>query len=237
MQEDFLVKKIVVVQARMESERLPGKSLMMLNGRALVSLVLERAASIQGVERVILATTDRPKDGELARHVLNAHGSSIEVFRGPSEDVQLRTLEAVRPFGKCFVGRVTADDPFKDPNLYSRAFELIQDSGADYVSISSEKMPIGMDVEVFTSNALEKSRELYKTNQNREHVTIEMFRRREFVRQKLNVPDLAGKFRLTIDYEKDLEFAKCVDREIRGLGGDFAYVTTLAAARSAIGTR
>lgn len=223
------VPRIVVVQARLESQRRSGKGLALIGSQSLVSTVLDRTLAIEGVDRVILATTLRESDDKLIDHVAGIFGSSIDIVRGSSDDVQSRFIQAAQPFGNCSVARVTADDPFKDPALYVQGFDLLEASRADYVSIGTNPIPLGMDIEVFTSQALSKSRLLYPTPENLEHVTIEMTRQPDFVRELLLVPDLRGTARLTVDYEEDITFATLVAEQIANLGGSFDYLTTLSA--------
>ena len=223
------VPRIVVVQARLESQRRSGKGLALIGSQTLASTVLTRALAIHGVQKVILATTTREADDKLAEHVLESFGPSVEITRGSSEDVQSRFIQAAEGFGDCFVARVTADDPFKDPALYAAGFELLEESRADYVSIGTKPIPLGMDIEVFTSQALKRSRQLYPNVENYEHVTIEMTRRPEFVRKRLSVPALLGTARLTVDYEEDIRFATRVAEAIANLGGSHDYRTTLSA--------
>ena len=223
------VPRIVIVQARLESQRRSGKGLALIGSRSLVSTVLDRTLAIEGVDSVILATTVREADDKLIEHVSATYGTSIDIVRGSSDDVQSRFIQATEPFGNCSVARVTADDPFKDPALYAQGFDLLEASSADYVSIGTNPIPLGMDIEVFTSQALTKSRLLYPTPENLEHVTIEMTRQPEFVRELLLVPNLRGTARLTVDYEEDITFATLVAEQIANLGGSFDYLTTLSA--------
>ena len=223
------VPRIVIVQARLESQRRSGKGLALIGSRSLVSTVLDRTLAIEGVDSVILATTVREADDKLIEHVSATYGTSIDIVRGSSDDVQSRFIQAAEPFGNCSVARVTADDPFKDPALYVQGFDLLEASSADYVSIGTNPIPLGMDIEVFTSQALSKSRLLYPTPENLEHVTIEMTRQPEFVRELLLVPNLRGTARLTVDYEEDITFATLVSEQIANLGGSFDYLTTLTA--------
>jgi spore coat polysaccharide biosynthesis protein SpsF len=222
-------KRIIVVQARLESQRRSGKGLALIGSKTLVSRVLDRTLAIDGVDTFILATTVRDADDALVEEVSKAYGASIVIVRGSSEDVQSRFIQAMEPFGSCLVGRVTADDPFQDPALYTQGFDLLATSGADYVCIGTDPIPLGMDIEVFTSEALVKSRQLYPTQDNLEHVTLEMTRQPEFVREHLFVPDLMGTARLTVDYEEDITFATLVAKKIDELGGAFDHATTLAA--------
>ena len=51
-----------IVQARMGSTRLPGKTLADVAGKPMLARLVERARRIPGVERVIVATTEKPAD-------------------------------------------------------------------------------------------------------------------------------------------------------------------------------
>ena len=53
------MKKIIVIPARYESTRLPGKPLLEVSGKSLVQLVYERASESRLADSVIVATDDR----------------------------------------------------------------------------------------------------------------------------------------------------------------------------------
>jgi spore coat polysaccharide biosynthesis protein SpsF len=222
--------RILVVQARLESGRRSGKSLATIHDKPLLSHVVERAIRVGGVDAVYLATTTRPADDELAAFVALEFPHSVRIFRGSSSDVQSRFASIGELHQGSNIGRITADDPFKDPVLYEQAFELLEESQADYVSMDDEKVPLGMNVEVFSQTALEKSTRLFPNDANREHVTWSLAREEIFVRATMPPPssDNPG-VRLTVDFEDDIVFASAVARNIQTLGGSFSYATTVAA--------
>ena len=55
-----------IVQARMGSERCPGKSLELIGQYPVVEVVLRRLAKAQCLARVVLATSDLDRDTPLA---------------------------------------------------------------------------------------------------------------------------------------------------------------------------
>ena len=64
------MRTAAIIQARMGSVRLPGKVLLPLAGRPVLAHVIERVRACTLVHEVVVATTDRPRDGvvvELAR--------------------------------------------------------------------------------------------------------------------------------------------------------------------------
>ena len=59
-------KVVLIIQARMGSARLPGKSMMDLAGAPLLSRVIERLKRTQKVDEIVVATTELPSDDVLA---------------------------------------------------------------------------------------------------------------------------------------------------------------------------
>jgi len=222
--------RIVVIQARLESQRRSDKGLALIGRQTLLTHVVERALAIPRVDKCFVATTNRDKDDELIAHLHDRFENQIQFIRGSSRDVQSRFLAVIDQTGPCNMARITADDPFKDPLLYAQGFTKLEQSATDYVSIGSPPMPLGLDIEVFTTEALLRSRELFPTAEDREHVTLSLFREPNFTKAYLQVDGVTpSDSRLTVDYEEDIVFTSRIAREIDALGGGFDLATTLAA--------
>ena len=84
------MKVIIIIQARMGSTRLPGKILMTIKDKPLIGYVIDAVENIPGVDEVILATTNHPKDNPLSRY---GQTRGITVFRGSEGDVLDRYIE------------------------------------------------------------------------------------------------------------------------------------------------
>ena len=105
--------------------------------------------------------------------------------------------------------RVTADDPLKDPEIIDHAInEFLNDPDLDYCSNTIEPTyPEGLDVEVFSFSALEKSYQNAKLASEREHLTPyitnnkNLFKLKNFVYKE----DLS-KWRWTVDKPEDFVF-------------------------------
>ena len=78
------MRTIVIVQARTNSSRLPGKVLLPIQGKSLILFLLERLDRCRTVDRVVLATSDNTSDNELADQVVRA---GFPIFRGDLDDV------------------------------------------------------------------------------------------------------------------------------------------------------
>jgi spore coat polysaccharide biosynthesis protein SpsF len=201
---------ITIVQARMLSTRLPGKVLMPIGDRPMVLHVLERAAEIG--EPVVLATSHHPADDPLAK---TASDAGWTVFRGDPDDVLDRFVHAI-PTTTRYVVRVTADCPFLDPSIGRSILATLRNSGVDYVSNTLEPtFPDGLDSEALTVAALRRAWEETELKSDREHVTTHVWRQPDRYRlwSLRHVPDLSGE-RWTVDDERDMEFARALERKL-----------------------
>ena len=197
-----------IIQARMGSTRLPGKTLADICGKPLLARVIERVRASRTVQRTVLATTTDAADNVL---VELARRNNSGTYRGSVNDVLDRYYQTAREFDADIVVRVTGDDPFKDPEVIDRIVgRFLEDDSMDYVSNTLKpSYPEGLDIEVFSFEALEKAWMEASLNSDREHVTPYIWRHPERFRT-LNVEyhrDLSH-LRWTLDYDQDLRFAR-----------------------------
>ena len=59
------MKIIAIVQARMNSTRLPGKVMLDINGQPVIEILLKRLMKSKTLDDVIVATTSNPSDDVL----------------------------------------------------------------------------------------------------------------------------------------------------------------------------
>lgn len=191
----------IVLQARMDSTRLPGKALASIAGRTIVGWCLERlCASATGT--VVLATTERAVDDALLQEALDR---GVQAFRGPSDDVLRRMRLAAEQVEADIVVRATADNPAVDIDAPARVVRTLVARGVDYVV--EHGLPYGAAVEAMTADALRRVDALATMASDREHVTT-LIRRDAAHFESLDIeapravrrPDL----RFTVDTAEDL---------------------------------
>ncbi|HDP79801.1 MAG TPA: acylneuraminate cytidylyltransferase [Spirochaetes bacterium] len=201
-----------IIQARMQSKRLPRKSLMDLGGRPLLSHVIERARAIEGVDRVVVATCDGEENLgiiELAREM------NTGVFVGSHDDVLERYCFAAREFGGDYIVRVTGDNPFTDPEYASMAVEIALEARTDLCVIPN--LPLGAAVEVIKREALEEACRHGEKPYHREHVTPYIKEHPELFhieKPAVSFKNPYPEMRLTVDTPEDYEFAQALYREL-----------------------
>lgn len=196
----------VIVQARMSSTRLPGKVMMPFAGKTFLEHCIDRCARIEGISEVIVATTDRPDCDELAEL---AGRRGYRVCRGSQEDVLGRYLKAAREVGADAVVRITSDCPLTDPTIANEVVARFRQGGADLVTTNiPATWPNGMDVEIFTMDALEEAGREAVVKSDREHVSI-FIRRRQNRYRLVNIAcpqEGCAHWRMTLDTAADRDF-------------------------------
>ena len=145
------MKTVAIIQARMDSTRLPGKVLADLAGRPVLAWVVDAATAIPGVDVVVVATSHEPSDDPIAAWC-EAYGVGCQ--RGSKLDVLDRMIKAAEAEGADVIVRLTADCPLLDPAVCGQVVLLRRRMGADYASNTKPcNWPDGLDCEVITSAA------------------------------------------------------------------------------------
>lgn len=196
-----------IVQIRMGSTRLPGKTFLNLAGKPLIYHVINRLKSTKKVNELIIATTKNNEDDEIEIWCKN---HEIKCFRGSENNVLKRYYDCAQKYNSDYIVRVTGDDPFKDYRIIDKAVEIITSNKYDFVCNNSPaSYPEGLDVEVFTKDTLTKIYENVTSDEEKEHVTLYIHNNKSLFKtfNMENSEDLSN-YRWTIDYEEDYIFTK-----------------------------
>ena len=163
------MKVVALVQARMGSNRLPGKVMRKIGEVTMIELVLRRLSRATLIDQIVVATTLQPTDKQLADHVTSL---GYAVSRGSEDDVLDRFYQAAAEHKADVVVRVTADCPLIDPAIVDTVIRAFLDQQVDYMSnVSPPTFPDGLDVEVFSFAALKRAADEATETPQREHVT------------------------------------------------------------------
>jgi spore coat polysaccharide biosynthesis protein SpsF len=203
---------VAIVQARMTSERLPGKVLMNILGKPVLWHVVTRLNGSKLIEKVVVATTTNETDIPIIRF---CDEIGIGAYAGSEENVLDRYYKAASHFSATVIVRITADCPLIDPKIVDRVIQhyLENKNEFDYASTNHPTtFPDGLDTEVFSFEALEKAWKNAKKQYEREHVTPYIWDQPEKFRigNVENDEDLSATERWTLDYEEDLEFIRAI---------------------------
>ena len=209
------MKVIGVIQARMNSERLPGKIFANVNGEeSLLALIWRR---ISGVEiEWWLATTNSPADDVTE---IWGRSNGLKVFRGNEDDV-LSRFSAIVSKSKCdWVVRVTADNPLVDSfgilELISQACDAPRNTDVIGDKLAERHFPLGYIPEIVRADALIRiDKELSPdVSYHRSNVTSAFYpeKSQQFLNNEL---PKRSEWRWTIDTNLDLLMVRELFRRI-----------------------
>ncbi|MBF9220829.1 cytidylyltransferase domain-containing protein [Hymenobacter ruricola] len=204
MTTSWPVRVVVVIQARMNSSRLPGKVLLPLPlsaGTTVLGHVVARARQVVPGAQVVVATSALAADDAVAAAAETLRAS---VFRGDEQDVLSRFAGAAQAHHAEVVVRLTADNPALDPAFVRAAVAQHLATRADYTLTTG--LPLGTNVEVMAAAALRRVAAEATRPEEREHVTPYLRRHPELFRLEelpCTVPALVAGLRLTVDYPSD----------------------------------
>ncbi len=205
------MRVVAIIQARMGSTRLPGKVLKDLGGETVLARVVKRTRRATLLDEVVVATSILPADDAIARE---CEALQVACFRGDELDVLDRYYRAAQKFAAEAIVRITSDCPLIDPELIDATIRSSLAEQADYASNSLvHSYPRGLDVEVFTADALARAWAAAKEEYQRMHVTPYLYENPELFK----LISVAGevdhsKYRWTLDTSEDLELLRAVYR-------------------------
>lgn len=199
------LRLVAVVQARLGSERLPGKVLLPLGERSLVAHLVGSLQSVGGLDEVVLAVPRR--DDAL---IVAGLALGVEVIGGAERDVLARYALATAQTRADAVVRVTADCPLLDPDLVGLAVADYRRDPCDYLTLEGYPRGTG-DVEVASADAIWWAHRDAEDPFEREHVMPHLARRPGTFRCRtlsapapLHRPDL----RVCVDEQEDLDLVR-----------------------------
>jgi len=193
-----------VIQARMGSTRLKGKSLYNFSGKPLLQIIIDRLRLCKNLDKIIVATSNNSEDDKIFEL---CQSLNIDTVRGSIDDVLSRYVIADTLYFSDYTVRATGDNPFISFEHIDKLIEFAVTLNLDYSAIQG--LPLGMAAEIYKSQL---SKVIYNAENiksyHKEHVTPYFYENPvKFNIQYLKI-DCPNKFRLTVDCEEDAEIIK-----------------------------
>lgn len=207
----------IVVQARLESKRLPRKILSDICGRPMLSRIVRRASAAIVHKVKTPVTVSCPKADGL--DIFGATGIDPDNAVEDGRDVLGRMLSVARSEDADHVVRLTADNPLVCPRLIEAMITAAYSMPVNIVANWSPRtFPDGLDAEVYSRAYLEELDDTLTDISDREwfaswavahapEATIYRLMNRD---PNGMVHDLSMRHRWTVDYPEDLEFVRKV---------------------------
>ena len=202
-----------IIQARIGSTRLKGKILADINGEPMLYRVYKQIENCKLLNKVIIATTFLEEDNETVKFL---EKNNIEYFRGEPTNVLDRYFECAKKINADIVVRMTADNPLMDPDVIDRVIQHYTENDFDYIANNNPRTyPYGMDVEVFSFNALEKAWLKSTLPSEKEHVTGYIINNEIFKKDNVSLEEDFSNIRITVDRTRDLELIREIYSRIK----------------------
>ena len=167
----------LIIQARMGSTRLPGKSLFDLAGESLVGRIIERVKRCKRLNDIILAIPNNDDNLPLREIALRYN---IKLFLGSENDLVSRYYKAAKFFETKFICRLPADNPTPEPSEFDRLIDFhlennVNGFSTNICNVNNSGYPDGIGVEIFRIDLLERIYKDIIDPEKREHVHLNFF--------------------------------------------------------------
>jgi glutamate-1-semialdehyde 2,1-aminomutase len=192
----------------MSSVRFPNKVMQAICGTPMIGLLYKRLSKAKLIDQIVLATSKDPRNDSLVKYVQEL---GYTVFRGSEDDVLDRYYHVAKKAQADSVVRITGDCPLIDPVLVDEVINKFLDAKVDYVSnVIPPTFPDGLDIEVFSFQALEIAWSNAKMTKEREHVTTFIIESEKLSQKNFsNDVDYSEK-RWTVDEPEDFDVVQKV---------------------------
>tara|TARA_B100000965_G_scaffold385687_1_gene387170 strand:- start:134 stop:1921 length:1788 start_codon:yes stop_codon:yes gene_type:complete len=203
-QDDFRDARIgVIIAGRLKSSRLKRKALLPILGKPSIQWCFDSCLQISSAQDCILATSTLSEDSELEETI--KYNKKVNLFRGDPLDVISRYLGACYEYKIDVIVRVTADCPFISEEIAEILLKEHFKNGADYTA--ARDFSVGTSVEIINTSALETVIKHVGKADLSEYMTWYFQNNSEIF--KVHIvdlpPHLVRDYRLTLDYQEDLD--------------------------------
>ena len=195
----------IIVLCRLNSSRLPGKILSHINGKPLITYILERLSKSKYNGNIVIATSRNQTDQPIEDYCIK---NNTSYYRGSLENVSERFLKCAIQHRFDYAVRINGDNLFTDPSLIDEYCDLAMSGDFDLISnVPNRTYPSGMSVEVIKVSFMRKIAANFKKKKYKEHVTLYFYENLasghfKFIENN-DLPEAKG-LKLAIDHLFDL---------------------------------
>jgi spore coat polysaccharide biosynthesis protein SpsF len=210
------VKVGIVITCRYNSNRLPGKILMKIEGKEVLGYINERLLHVTSAKDIIVATSIE-QDDDLIVDFCKSH--RIKYYRGHKNDVAQRILECAVKHNFDYFVRICGDNIFTDYNLLDKMINIAIAGNYNFVSnLKGRTFPAGISIEILKTEFFRNIILRYKTSEQKEHVTLYLYDHELEIDSHYyfynNICPEARSIKLALDDMNDLRFINKIIKEM-----------------------
>lgn len=200
------MRKVIFIQSRMDSKRLPGKSMAVIGGETILDRIITTCTAAES-DGVYVVTTDNPSDAVIKQAAME---KGIGTLSYPIENDVLGRFHfaatALNLGDNNMIVRVCGDSPLLKTETINTLTEAVE-PGDDVVTYTIDGEPatvvgLGSVAEAVRVGAIRDLVNSDPTEEEREHVTLGMYRRDCFNVRRVPIDRPAEKE--SVDTEEDL---------------------------------
>ncbi len=214
-----MIKVLGVIQARINSTRLPNKVMLHFNGFPIIEWVVTRSKKSRLIDKLVVAIPST-KNNDLLENFIKKK-LNVDVFRGSEKDLIKRYLDTAKLYNAQNIVRICSDNPLICPNEIDRLVSSFDHKKFDYAynHIPRENnYPDGLGAEICTFSILKHLNEKAKGDKYREHIFNFVWERRKQYRinifdapLSISFPKLKLDINTIEDYQKLLSIPFKID--------------------------
>lgn len=198
------------IQARLDSSRLPNKTVLPLGKMTVLDVVLRNLYGCADVHALLC-----PEDSQEI-FLPSARRWGYEVLTGPKDDVLARFALAAKKIQPKWIIRATADNTIVSHILASQLLQQCEKEKADYACF--QETPYGAGVEIISARALQTAAEEATLESDKEHVCPYIIRhekRFHIYKPLAPVQWQAPHLRATLDTAEDYEYLQKFHQQVQ----------------------
>ena len=207
------LKIAVIIQARVNSSRMPGKVLEKIKNKNLLEIIYLRLKKSKKIHNIRFAIPKHSSEKKLRNYLTN---NKLPFFEGSEKDVLDRYYKCAKKYNYDHIIRVTCDCPLIDSSLIDTMYLIFKEKKLDFIcNYSPPTFPDGLDISIFTFNTLKKAWRNSKSKFDREHVVTYILNNKNFKQENFkNHLDLSLD-RWTVDEPEDLIVIKNIFKRFK----------------------
>lgn len=193
----------VFIQARMTSNRLPGKVLINIKDKKnTLDMIIDKLKTIFLVKNIVVLTSKQRRDNEIVKYCKK---KKINIFRGPLNNVGLRYFLALKKYSTKYFMRLSADSPLIDKRLILRLKNFNNKKKYDIITnVCPRSFPKGQSVEILSSKSFKENYKFFG-KKDLEHVTSFFYRNKaKFKIKNFKNRENLDNYSIALDTKKDL---------------------------------
>jgi len=212
----------IIVLCRYDSKRLPGKILKKIQGKTILSHIIDRLHKVRSAPQVVVATSTQKPDDIIQEH---CNTSGIPCYRGDLQNVAERFLSCAQAYQFDYAVRINGDNLFTDPILIDLMIDQVMSGNFDFISnVPDRTFPYGMSIEILKTDFYATILPRFSHERYHEHVTLYLYEHEELGKRQYFYntvcPSLKGE-NLAIDNDKDLNLAEKIFAMLSHLHKEF----------------